>query len=222
MSTKTLFSPRRGRRAALAALTALVALFCAGTAQAAGEIVRVEEDWRIEMGTPDWTVNAPQITTVMAPSGSLAGVHAVFELNHSTLPSYTAGGLQIQRWNGDNVQHYQNAPTSGIASTADEVVTYTMAVSADGSNLTFEVVNGTSTTWGAFGGQGYLKTSTSSSVTDLSGYDSSASTKFSRIGFASYRVKRFVRTEVRKYATGGVLVSTDPTDVVVHEYSGGF
>lgn len=205
-------------RAGLVLTTAVAALWI-GTAEAA-TIVRVEEDWRVEIGTPDPLTNAPQVTTVMSPSSSLKGLHGVFELNHFTLPSYVAGGMQIQRWNGDTVQDHCNFPNSNVAATTDEVVTYTTAMEVSGGNLTFEIKNGTSSTWGTFGGQGYLKTTATSSLTDLSLYDPATSVKYSKIGFASFRVKKFVRTEIRYYSTTG-LVSTDTTDTIVHQYSGG-
>ena len=197
-------------------LGAAVALAWATAPAFAQTVVRVEEDWRVEVGSPAADTSAPQIVTVISPSSNLNGPHAVFELNHSTMPEYVPGGLQLQRWNGETVADFHAFPNSSVMSTTGEVVTYTTKMSISSGKLWFEIVDGTSTTWGSFGGQGYLKVGVDSSLTDLSGYSPATSTKFSRIGFASNRVNKLVLTEVRYYAADGTLVQTDTTDRVVH------
>lgn len=208
-----------GRRVFLVALGATIMLGAIPfQADGSEPIVRIEEDWEVVVGVPDSAEDSPQIITVLSPEGNLESDHAVFELNHSTRPSYSGGGMQLQGWVGNSTFDHRNFPNGNRLSTDNEAIRYTMSMKVDGGQLQFEVLNGSSTTWGSFGGQGYLKTSISSWRNDLSLYSPLTSTKQSRVGFASHRVKEFVRTEVRYYSANG-LVSTDETDVVVHSYN---
>src|SRR4051794_29185439 len=96
-----------------------VALACIGPGAMAGggqPITRVEEDWRIEFGSPDPETNAPQVIMTISPWANLDGPHAVFEVNHKTQPNYSAGGLQLQRWNGDNVVEYKSSHKGNVLS----------------------------------------------------------------------------------------------------------
>ena len=64
-------------------------------------ILRVEEDWVLLIGTPDQNSVSPQVTCVFAPTGNLSSLAGVFELNHQSQPSFAAGGLHIQVWQGE-------------------------------------------------------------------------------------------------------------------------
>lgn len=181
-------------------------------------IVRVEEDWQIEMGVPDPAADAPQIIFAISPYSTLGSTHAVFELNHRTLPSYSAGGMQLQSWVNNMPYVYNNFPNSSVCMTDNEVINFTMRMSSGGGSITFEVINGTSTTWGSFGGQGYLKTSVSYPFNTLWGYSPQTSVDNSRIGYASFRVRKLVLKEVRYYSSSG-LVHRDTTPRVAHEHN---
>ena len=202
-------------------LIGLSALLCSiSTAPAAegADIIRVEEDWRIEIGTPNPAEEAPQIVTAMSPLGDLNGPYSVFELNYSTFPDYYAGGMQLQKWYSNVNFGYRNFPNFNQLEFTDEVIEFTSTMTVTDSDLTFEIRNGTSQTWGVFGGQGYLKTRYYyQAVSNLNAYSPDISTKNSRIGFASHRVKRFVLKAVRYYSATG-LESTDTTERVVHDY----
>lgn len=185
---------------------------------ASDPVIRVEEDWRVEISMPDPDDHAPQIINVMSPLPSLDWVHVVFELNHSTLPDYLEGGMQLQRWFGEYPLNYRNFPTCDLLHHSEETITYTLSMEVEAGKLTFEVENGNSETWGTFGGQGYLKHSEPTILSNLDLYDATGSVVNSRIGYASHRVTRFVLTEVRYYSALG-LVATDETDRVVHEHT---
>jgi hypothetical protein len=178
-------------------------------------IVRVEEDWVVEIGVPDPNIDAPQIVNVISPRSDLANSYAVFELNHATLPEYAPGGMQLQTWNSDWLLSYRNFPSASCLMLDSEVITYTMSMSVNDGLLQFEVINGDSTTWGNFGGEGYLKANLTSSLSNLSGYSPLTSTKYSQIGFASHQVKKFALKEVRYYSAAG-LVTTDTTERLVN------
>ena len=96
-----------------------------------------------------------------------------------------------------------------------------MSMSVSGGNLVFEVLNGTSSSWGDFGGQGYLRSSASTGLHDLMAYNSEVSLQHSRVGYASHRVKKLARTAVRYYA-GNTLIATNSTERIVHQYTEGY
>ena len=215
---------RRGKLLSAVALTlgTLGAACWAATAwaQEATTITHVEEDWRIEVGVPDSDNEAPQIIVVGAPTGTLNDVHAVFEINHQTQPDYEPGGLQLQRWLGDDILHYHNNPANGLLSHDNETVTFTMSMKIENGNLRFDILNGTSSTWGSFGGVGYLRCWSSTSLTDLGSFNPDTSLRQTRVGFASHRVKKLARTAVRYYS-GDTLVATDSDERIVHQYTEG-
>ena len=180
-------------------------------------IVRVEEDWRIEIGSPDPQNEAPQLVNVISPLTHTQSVHGVFEINHATLPDYTTGGAQIQSWNGNTHLGYQSAPKSQKLATDNETITYTISMKIADNAITYEVRNGQSQTWGAFGNPGDLKLTTTTTLTKLNTYAPAVSLKHSRVGFAKRRVKRFVLEEVRYHTQSGEII-TDTTDRTVHSY----
>jgi len=199
-------------------LSAAVCICLALSGAASAEVVRIEEDWRVEITAPEPLDHAPQIVNVISPLSSLDWTHAVFEINHATLPEYYEGGMQLQRWFGEYVLDYRNAPGTDLLNTDNETITYTIRMKVGEGKLQFEVVDGNSETWGTFGGEGYLKHSEDTIITDLDNYNPATSVGNSRIGFASHRVKKFVRTQVRYYDADNALVATDETEHVVHQH----
>lgn len=208
------------RPAAVAACT--LALFSLPTAAIgqAPEVVRVEEDWRVVIGVPDPEGHAPQIVTAMSSTGQLADVHALFELNHTSLPDYSAGGMQLQLWSGDTNLDVRNTPKVGVLNVENEVIHYTTRMRINGSNIEFEVDHGHSTTWGDFGGQGYLKTAVPTVQTNLSQYDRTVSAANSRVAYAKHRVNSFRMLRTRYYDAAGNLVDVNYADIVVYEPAG--
>lgn len=194
-------------------------LFAASRAAADGpNIVRVEEDWRVEVGTPEPEDHAPQIVTVLSPVGNLEREYSVFELNHATFPEYTSGGMQLQCWRNDWLWGYGSTPHNQKLHHDNEVITFTSKMLIDGNTLEFQIVNGASQTWSTFGGNGYLKTRYFTTLNDLNNYSPDVSATNSRVAFASHRVRKLVLTKVRYYSSEG-LVATDATPRVVHEYA---
>jgi len=179
-------------------------------------IVRVEEDWGFRVNCPDLKKTAPQVFTLISPTQSTENLHAIFELNHVTLPKFDAGGMQIQCWKGDSELTYRQHPNANILSNNDETVTFTMSMQLSNGSLAFEVKDGSSTSWGTFGGQGYLKTSSDTTLSSLNDYSPDISVKNSRIGYGSNKVDWFILKEVRYYSADG-LVKTDSTERIVHK-----
>jgi hypothetical protein len=180
-------------------------------------IVLVEEDWELRIRQPDPSTEAPQITCVVSPVCHARGVHAAFELNHRTQPDYVAGGMQLQVWNGEAIVSHQKAPSNELLRHTDETIRWTQKMQIADGKLVFEVVNGSSTTWGTFGGQGYLKLSVDTSLSSLNHYSPAVSAYHSGIGYAANRVAELVLKEVRLYSAEGLL-GTWTTPITVHQH----
>ena len=198
-----------------AALLTAFAPFCSW-AEENQPIIRIEEDWVLVVGDPDPTTHGPQVATVFSPYGDVDCAHFMFLVNHRTLPDFTAGGLQVQAWNGDDPVASRNFPNNDLLEDEGETVTWTQSMSLNGGNLVFEVTNGTSNAWGGFGGEGYLRDAASTSLSSLSSYDPEVSTSESGVTFAANRVAQLVLKEVRYYSEEG-LVARDTTERVVHQ-----
>jgi len=196
---------------------ALFVLPCAA-AQAQTDFVRVEEDWELVVLDADVASNGPQVTCVISPSGGVDSYYVSLEINFRSLPSYTAGGLQYQMWNGEEHLLTKSFPESRVMSTPGETVRWTQSMSLTGGKVTYEVVAGTSTTWGQFGGQGYLRATVETGLLDLSAYSPAASVAHSGIGFASNRVQKLELTRVRYVLANGIVVEDNtPRAVFQHE-----
>lgn len=119
-------------------------------------IVGVRTDWEIQFSTLNRKTTTPQIIAVMSPDGTVNGDYMILELNHSSLPSYSKGGLQIQIWNYDQEQTWSDVYCSGKECQTDsERVRFTLEMklvddvnSKTGRRLWFRVQNLESDTWG--------------------------------------------------------------------------
>jgi len=184
--------------------------------QSEPQVVRVEEQWELIVTTPDPDSSGPQVTTVISPVGNVTGVHAAFELNQQSLPEFTPGGLQLQVWNNELPLAYRQFPAPAVMATAGEHVVWTQSLVLGDGKLTFEIRNGQSTSWGSFGGQGYLKAAVCTELTNLNQYDPAVSVANSGVGYAANRVQSLVLKGVRlTLSTGEVL--EDNTARVVHQ-----
>lgn len=188
-----------------------------GFAQTPDGTDEVQEDWVlvIQQTSPDET--APQIATIISPVENIEAEYGVLELNHTTQPDYSDGGIQLQRWNGTFLTDYRPPVSNNRLTTPNETISYTMVMKINNGNLVFNVQNGSSQTWGTFGGNGdRLVTQTSSAYADLSRYDRKVSTDHTRVCFASNLVASFAQTQVRYYKAGQLL-KTDKTSVSVYQ-----
>jgi hypothetical protein len=196
------------------ALALMAGVMLTGTASA--QPTYIEEDWEVVIGTPDPAAHAPQIITAMSSTDRLEDVHVIFELNHSTLPSYQAGGMGLQIWSSETNLAYMTHTLKDTLYHENEVIKYTMTQRVSNGVITFEVKNGTGLTWPLFGNGGFsLKVSTSQD--SIPNYSPETSVKFSKVGFAKHRVKKFALKESRSYGPNGSLISRDTTERVVHE-----
>ncbi|MFM9962144.1 MAG: hypothetical protein ACKV2Q_13065 [Planctomycetaceae bacterium] len=217
-----------GRRAACRRLLGLasaapLALSWLGTVRSAlgdddshGNTVRIEEDWYIKIGTPDPASDSPQITSVMSPSWTLTGKYAVFDMNCATQPGFVSGGVQLQLWEDNAITQSRSNTNWDSLNVIDEEIRYTSVMSIVDDKLVFEIINGTSQTWGEFG-TGELKIEVETWRTHLNGYSPDFTVENSRVGFASHRVRRFILERTRVFSSHG-LQTADNTSRVLHQY----
>jgi hypothetical protein len=175
---------------AFAAAFSLAFIACQ-VASAQSKVVQIEEHWELAVGEPDTQVSAPQATMVMSPNGNLDGQYFLFSLNHFSVPDYQPGGMQVQLWNGENaVDAHTNA--AGPLQNVNETINWVQRLRVDDGVLSFEVVDGNSTSWGAFGNDGSLAFSTPTSLESLNGYRPAISIGESQVGYAGNRVQRLL------------------------------
>lgn len=207
-----------GKRSWPVAVVLVLGFANTAVGQTAAPVVRIEEDWRVEIGTPDPDCDSPQIITVMSPTGSIDGFHVMFELNHMTQPDYFSGGMQLQCWYHDVPSCYHSYPACEKLSTPGEVITYTVDMHLHDGQLHVDIEDGQSTTWGPFGDDWRLRTCEYTSISDLKNYSPNVSVQNSRVAFASHQVARLSLVRVRYYTANGLL-QTDNTERVVHQHS---
>jgi hypothetical protein len=167
------------------------------------QVVRVEEDWRLDVGETDPGVTAPQVTTAISPLPDLSQLHAIFNLNYQALNTFAPGGMQLQLWNGDTaISHYRLNPDESF-DTDGEVVTWTQVMDLTNSGLKFRIENGNSTTWGHFGGSNLLTEQVSTNLVNLNQYDPLVSIENSGVTFAANRAESLVLERIRVYTSDG-------------------
>ena len=140
-------------------------------------VVRVEEDLELVVATPDANSAAPQVTCVISPTRNVDSLHAAFELNHHSQPDFTPGGLQLQLWNDETLLKATAPVTESVLSDDNETIRWTQAMEVDTGTLVFEIIGGSSETWGDFGGGDALRASCATSITNLNGYTPTTSAK---------------------------------------------
>lgn len=181
-----------------------------------GNTTRIEEDWYVKIGTPDPDLDSPQITSVIAPSWTLSGKYVVFDMNCATQPGFVSGGVQLQLWQDDAIIQSCSNTNWDSLHIVNEEIRYTSVMSIVDGKMVFEIINGTSETWGTFG-TGELKLEVDTWRPHLNQYSPEFTAYNSRIGFASHRVRRFTLERVR-YFTAHDLRTTDDTPRVLHTY----
>jgi hypothetical protein len=183
-------------------------------------IVKIEEDWLLDIANPDPDADCPQVVTVFGPSDPDSGTHANFELNHGTQPEFAEGGMQLQAWYGEYLIGYHSQFAPAEFNQAIERLTFTTQIRVRDNMLKLAILNGQSLTWGPFGGSSNLRIDMSTWRNDLNDWNSQYSIANSRVSYGANRVNKFLRTEIRYYTRDNSgqyqLVYTDETDTYIH------
>ncbi|MCA9266955.1 MAG: hypothetical protein KDA41_00715 [Planctomycetales bacterium] len=180
------------------------------------DVVRVDEQWELVVLSTDANSTAPQVATTFSPTSDVNGLYAVFELNHQSVPDFASGGLHLQLWKGEFLHATRPYVESHVMRSGAETVSWTQSLKVDEERLTVWVEDGSSTTWGSFGGGDDLKFSTSTSLRNLNGYDSAVSVRHSGVTYAANRVKSLTLKRLRRTMSDGSTV-VDETPRVVYE-----
>lgn len=184
----------------LAGVVALV-LAVTGTAEAAGQYVRIEQDWELVLNTPDLSFPSPQIVIPMKgrPDGTKT---AYFLVNHHDFPEFQKGGGQIQLWEGDVMAVKSFEGPTLIRD--GEVVTWTQYLERKNGKFQFGLSAVAGEAWGTntaetLGGP----VSFTDGNTHFTEYDSSYSVDNVVIMFGDGRVHSLKLKAVRKYRGDG-------------------
>lgn len=179
----------------LATFALVLSVAATGWAQSP-KILQIEEHWELRVGEPDAERSSPQAAMVMSPYEDLGGVFYVFTLNHRILPNYSPGGMQVQLWDGESAVDTADGSADGAMDQTNDVVSWVQRLKIDNGTLSFEVVDGSSLSWGAFGNDGSLKITTPTSLDSLNGYRPAISLTESQVGYAGNRVQSLVLTKL--------------------------
>lgn len=176
------------------------------------DVIRVEEDWAMDLVEPEGELCTPQFHTMMSPSSQTTPLCFQTTWNYRELPDFTAGGLQLQAWSGESALVSKSVGSTSLSNSA-ETVKWTQVLKANGTSVSFQIKDGQSSTWGSFGGES-MTISTGGVYSNLNGYSAGLSRSNSWISFGRNRVKLLVIKQVRKYGAEG-LISVDSTPKVV-------
>ena len=167
-------------------------LFFACSTASAADVVLIEEHWELHVGGPDAARSAPQVTMVLSPTDNVEDDFFIVTLNHWSYPKFSAGGIQVQRWHNEDCYDVAQCGSQTPLSNDEEVIRWVQRISLVDGNLKFEVVNGSSQSWGTFGGNGELQLTHPTELTRLNAYRPAVSIEQSGIGYAGNRVSSLV------------------------------
>jgi hypothetical protein len=181
------------------------------------DFVQIEEDWQLVVLNPDPGTFAPQVTCTISPVGHLSSYYAVFDLNLRNLPSYAAGGVQLQIWSGQVSVSSVKSNTGTLLQNSNETVTWTQRMTLSNGQLSFSIQNGNSQTWGQFGNGNSIALQVATNLEKLNNYSSAISVANSGVGYSANRVSSLTLTAVRAYSDNG-LVAQNTTPQVVYQH----
>jgi hypothetical protein len=187
------------------------------TGPACGQnLVRVEEDWELQVGEPDPNSTGPQVVATMCPNADLSGAYFTVEINHRSAPTWSPGGISIHRWEGEARYASFDRADRTTMQTSNEIVTWTQTLYQETGRLNFQVLNGLSLTWGPFGYSGTLRLDTNWGSDNINGYTPAVSVAQSGASYAGNRVKLLKIKAVRLTFSDGSVV-TDNTERIVQQ-----
>lgn len=191
------------RAATLVALVSISLFACnIGLGQ---NVVRIEEDWSLQVIAPDQQLDSPQITTALLPLGPNSSTHLFVDLNHGSFPDYSAGGLQLRfDVNGSTVDNKRILSGQKLQHNS-EIIKWTQVIQQQGGQLRFGVFAGQSQSWGYFGGVDSL-IEHPLGTGSLDAYRPADSLANSGAVYAGNRVANLTLLRVRLFNSAGQMV----------------
>lgn len=184
----------------------LLVSLAAHTAPAQTNVVRVEEDWQLHITQPDVQLDAPQVTTTMIPFSWQPDLLLHVDLNHGTQPSFSNGGLQIRATIEDECIAQTRLLSDERLHHEYETVDWTQFVALTEGGFHFGIINGSSETWGTFGGSSAAMNVAASMVggnLSLDGYSPQHSLSHSGVTYASNRIGHLRLKKIRVHLSNG-------------------
>ena len=178
-------------------------------------VVAVEEDWVLSLGQPDVNTGSPQVATQMNPDASQNSTYAIFCVNYQEIPSFVGSGMEIQLWYQDWVIDVDGSYGYKLA-VENETISWTQSLKLESGRLIFSVKDGSSQTYGSFGGDTF-QVSRLTARTDLNTYNADTSVLSSGVSFGANRVKSLKLKEVRYYKSDGTVTADKNIKVAYEE-----
>lgn len=171
----------------------------------AQDVVRIEEDWELQVSHPDSQVEAPQVVTTMLPFGADSDILFQIDVNHGSSPEYSVGGLQVRICDDTFMLGERRLKEGLVLDQSEETVSWTTVVNKTAYGFNFGLVNGSSSSWGSFGGSGSFTwiSYASAEAFNLANYSHLDSLANSGVTFARNRVVRLRLKNVRVFYGNG-------------------
>lgn len=171
------------------------------------QIMRIEEDWEFVVVNPSPGSNTPEVCCVFGLDNPETGVHAIFELNHSMFPKFSAGGLQLQAWNADKLIGYRANDPRGQLEHQNETVAFTTVIELSRNRLEMSISKGSSKSFGTFGDSATYNVGLQvKTLENLNTFNPGHSVANSRVTFGANHVSRYARKAIRYYDANGTLI----------------
>ena len=192
-------------RSKTSATLLLAAVASTSSLAIAQEIVRIEEDWELHVSQPDSQIDAPQITTTIAPFGDTSETIFQVDLNHASWPSFSSGGLQIRICDDTTCSSQKRFLDDTRLSHPSETVLWTQVVQKVTNGFYFGIKDGSSDTFGSFGGNSSFVfiSNADAGASNLELYRHEDSLSNSGVTFASNRVGWLRLKKLRLYNSVG-------------------
>jgi hypothetical protein len=178
-----------------------------GYGQSVPQVVGVEEDWEAVLGEPDPEKSSPQILTWMSPTQSLDGQHFGVDLNLVQRPDFSSGGFQVRAFEDEVVVDNTFSENGDKLSYPGEIIRWTQKMFLFNNQIYCEVTNGSSQSWGAFGGPATRVSFLNAEVSNLNTYSPNRSLEWSGVGYGANRVEHLRLKTVRLFTSDGNVQS---------------
>ncbi len=130
------------------------------------------------------------------------------DLNYGTSPSFSTGGIQVRACIEDDCFQQARVLDGIRLEHASETVDWTQVVQLTENGFSFGIVNGSSDTWGNFGGTStaiYVKYSAIGGSFSLDSYEPQASLDNSGVTYANNRVGHLRLKKIRVHLANGQI-----------------
>lgn len=189
----------------------LFAIFLSASSSRAADpihVIKIVEHWELTLNSPDASTTAPQVTTTFSPFAHLDTYYATFELNHQATPQFATGGLHFHAWRGEQCLASRHQAVGLTLNSTGEVIRWKQVLELEGGQLRLSIQDGSSSTWGSFGGD-ELSFSIATDMADLNTYRPSFSVGQSGVGYAGGRVKQLAIVKLVAYTSAGQIAESD-------------